>query len=194
MVAVPDAKDVLAGLHSAQKRLSGTVLGQLRNLKLQLRTILADAIFRQPQRVLENNIQRLDETISGLKDALRNKLDLAVQIIQRGEMAVVRIEPRRFLSAGQTRLVQLESRVRRAFDKCHSEKLLQMTAAQNRLQALNPKAVLERGYSITMNRRTGNIVVAATDVKPGDAITTELARQQQIESVVEKILPNKQDS
>ncbi|MBM4104159.1 MAG: exodeoxyribonuclease VII large subunit [Planctomycetes bacterium] len=194
VVAVPDVKEVLAGLHSAQKRLSGTVQGQLRHLKQQLQTILADAIFRQPQRVLENNVQRLDEMISGLKDALRDKLDSAARIIQHGEMAVVRIEPRRFLSAGQTRLVQLESRARRAFDKCHSEKLLQMTAVQNRLQALNPKAVLERGYSITTSRRTGRVITAATEVKPGDTIITELARQQQIESVVEKILPNKQDS
>jgi exonuclease VII large subunit len=46
--------------------------------------------------------------------------------------------------------------------------------------------VLERGYSITVNQRTGKVVTAAADVNPGDVIQTELARQNTIESVVQK--------
>jgi exodeoxyribonuclease VII large subunit len=190
MAAVPEAKEVLAGLYSAQRHLSNAVSGQLRHLKLELQAILADAIFRQPRGVLENNIQRLDEAISGLKDALRDKLDDAARVVRQAEMAIVRIEPRRFLSAGQARLVQLESRAKQAVDKRCSEKLLQITAVQNRLQALNPKAVLERGYSLTTNRRTGKVVASTADVTAGDVITTELARQQRIESTVDKILPD----
>jgi exonuclease VII large subunit len=66
--------------------------------------------------------------------------------------------------------------------------VLQITAAENRLQALNPKAVLERGYSLTTNQRTGKVITAAADVAAGDVITTELARQERIESTVDKVI------
>jgi exodeoxyribonuclease VII large subunit len=186
VLAVPDAKEVLAGLSSLQKRLAGSVKGELKQLKQQLQTILASAIFRQPRRVLDNSIQRVDEAVLDLKNALRGRLDRAAGLIGRAEMAIVRIEPRRFLSAGQTRLVQLESRLSQDINKRCAEKVLQITAAQNRLQALNPKAVLERGYSLTTNQRTGKVITAAADVTAGDMITTELARQERIESTVEK--------
>jgi exodeoxyribonuclease VII large subunit len=137
--------------------------------------------------VLDNSIQVLDETVSGLKDALTGRLSKAADRIRQAEMAIVRIEPRRFLSAGQTRLVQLESRLRQDINKRCAEKVLQITAAENKLQALNPKAVLERGYSITTNRRTGKVITAAADVTTGDVITTELAQQERIESTVDKI-------
>jgi exodeoxyribonuclease VII large subunit len=122
-----------------------------------------------------------------LKDALKNRLDSALNRIRQAEMAVLRIEPRRALAAGQAGLVGLESRIKRIVDKRCAEKMLQITAAENRLQALNPKAVLERGYSLTTNQRTGKVLTAASDVTAGDVITTELARQERIESRVNKI-------
>jgi exodeoxyribonuclease VII large subunit len=186
VLAVPDINEVLAGLESAKKRLGQVVKGELRHLKLQLQTILASAIFRQPRRVLENNIQRLDEVVVNLEDALEQKLKRAGQAIQQAQMAMVRIEPKRFLLASRNRLDQLAGRAGYAFHKRLSEKVLQITAAENRLQALNPRGVLERGYSITVNQRTGKVVTAAADVNPGDVIQTELARQNTIESVVQK--------
>jgi len=185
VLAVPDINEVLAGLESAEKRLGQVVKGELRHLKLQLQTILASAIFRQPRRVLENNIQRLDEVAVNLEEVLEQKLKRAGQAIQQAQMAMVRIEPKRFLLASRNRLDQLAGRAGYAFHKRLSEKVLQITAAENRLQALNPRGVLERGYSITVNQRTGKVVTAAADVKPGDVIQTELARQNTIESVVQ---------
>ena len=194
VIAVPDAREVLTGLHSAQKRLNNTVKGQLRHLKLELQTILAGVIFRQPRQVLQNSTQRLDETVLNLKGTLRGKFDRAGRLVQQAEMAILRIEPRRFLSMGQNRLMQLEGRTRQAWERRRSEKLLQMAAVQNKLQALNPRAVLERGYSITTSRRTGKIITTVADVRPGDAITTELSQQQRIESTVTNIPPGGQET
>ena len=61
---------------------------------------------------------------------------------------------------------------------------LQLTAMENRLATLNPKSVLNRGYSITTNKKTGKLVSNAEDVKAGDLIITELAKKELIESKV----------
>jgi exodeoxyribonuclease VII large subunit len=39
------------------------------------------------------------------------------------------------------------------------------------LEAGSPAAVMERGFSIVMNKRTGNIVRSYTEVKAGDTLT-----------------------
>ena len=50
------------------------------------------------------------------------------------------------------------------------------------LKALNPKKVLERGYSITTNKTTGKLITKPSDVKLNDIILTELDDEKTIES------------
>jgi exodeoxyribonuclease VII large subunit len=63
---------------------------------------------------------------------------------------------------------------------------MQLTAQKNRLAGLNPKSVLQRGYSITTNPKTGLLVRSTTDVRLGDLLITELADENLIESKVTK--------
>jgi len=62
---------------------------------------------------------------------------------------------------------------------------LQLAALENRLQALNPRSVLKRGYSITINQRTGCLVTDIKQVLINDPLTTELAAGRIISRVEE---------
>lgn len=55
--------------------------------------------------------------------------------------------------------------------KDHREKL---NSLGGHLEALSPLKVLERGYSITRNAK-GNVIKKASEVKPGETITSKLA-------------------
>jgi hypothetical protein len=48
--------------------------------------------------------------------------------------------------------------------------------ARARLQALSPRRVLERGYSLTLDARTGSVVDDASKLAPGARIDTLLRR------------------
>ena len=63
---------------------------------------------------------------------------------------------------------------------------LQLTECASRLSGLNPKSVLQRGYSITRNKRTSALVKSLNDVEDADLIITELANENIIESRVNK--------
>jgi exodeoxyribonuclease VII large subunit len=56
----------------------------------------------------------------------------------------------------------------------------------SRLESLSPLAVLGRGYSITQRPADGRVIRAASDLSPGEQISTRFARGQAI-SRVEKI-------
>jgi exodeoxyribonuclease VII large subunit len=54
-----------------------------------------------------------------------------------------------------------------------------------RLEALSPLAVIERGYSITVDAATGRLLTAAGDVGEGSVLRTRLARG----SLLSEVLP-----
>jgi exodeoxyribonuclease VII large subunit len=53
------------------------------------------------------------------------------------------------------------------------------------LEALNPLAVLRRGYSITLRADTGKALVNAQGLKKGDKITTRLSRGELVSEITE---------
>ena len=75
---------------------------------------------------------------------------------------------------------RLERLIRQVFAKSE----LVLTAGENRLAGLNPRAVLARGYSITTNKRTGSVIRSTQDVDINDVMITELSDENFIESSV----------
>jgi exodeoxyribonuclease VII large subunit len=60
-------------------------------------------------------------------------------------------------------------------------------AATGRLESLSPLAVLGRGYSLTQRTADGRLIRAATELSPGQQITTRFAQGQAI-SRVERVV------
>ena len=56
---------------------------------------------------------------------------------------------------------------------------------ETRLRLLSPEQVLARGYSITMDANSGEVLRDANQVKPGGALKTRLHRGE-VRSVVEE--------
>ena len=83
-------------------------------------------------------------------------------------------------------LNEIENDASAAIKDAFAKKQLQITALENRLSGLNPKSVLNRGYSITVNKSSGKLVSGVGDVEVGDVLVTELADKKRVESEVRK--------
>jgi len=86
-----------------------------------------------------------------------------------------KIEPHRLLAGRTVSLNNLLNRAGVAIGTAVNRRRMELTAQENRLAALNPKSVLERGYSITSSKKTGLLVRKPGDVQIGDYLITELA-------------------
>jgi exodeoxyribonuclease VII large subunit len=184
VAAVPNREDVLSDLLHQEKRLSASVRSRFGLCCEYLQTILASAVFRNPLLSVLNREQYLDDLGWDLSDAMRTLFVQAQKQIQDCQDQVVRIEPHRLLGRMMVELNELTGRSLAAVTQALNRKNLQITAQENRLAGLNPKSVLHRGYSITLNKQTGRVVRAADDVKAGDVLLTELAGDNRIESQV----------
>jgi len=206
VVAVPDAGEVLAALENNEARLQGHIEGRLRLAEQSLETVLAREVFRNPMTLIATADQRLDDLDRELAEAVRGLLEEAREKLSHCHDQIARIEPHRLIGTmkielnnlrnrasvgleriankGLMRLSHLQSSLGGLKKAITADRMLSLTAAENRLAGLNPKAVLERGYSITTNKKNGAVVRRLEDVEVADSIVTELAGDQRIESKV----------
>ncbi len=186
VVAVPDIQEVLSDLANKQSRLNNSIKARLELSQQNLQTILASAVFRKPLLLVRNGQQQADELTVKLTKVIKELLVESSNKLHASYQQIVKIEPHRLLGKKKVDLNDLKNRARIAIKTIISGRQMQLTAQANRLAALNPKSVLQRGYSITMNKKTGLLVRTLQDVEVGNLLTTELADENLIESQVTK--------
>jgi len=186
VVAVPDMQEVLRQLASMENRLAGEIKAALKLSRQSLETILASAVFRSPLISVYNKQQQLDELGANLSEVIKRLLVQARDKLHAGFEKIIKIEPHRLLRGKTIDLNDLKNRVNTAVKASINESRILLIAQTNRLAGLNPKSVLQRGYSITTDKKTGLLVRNLEDVQIEDYIITEFGSENLIESKVTK--------
>jgi len=186
VVAVPDRREILEKLAVDERRLMGKTESKIKLAGLELGKLLASSVFRNPLLPVRNRQQQLDEMGGTLGELMKDLLAGAKEKLRGMYEQVVRLEPHRLIGRNIVFINDLRSRANAAITALFSRAGIQITAYENRLAGLNPKAVLRRGYSITTLKQTGVVLKNAEDVQVGDTLVTELAGENLIESKVIK--------
>ena len=186
VIAVPDMQEVLAQLAYLQNNLASKTKWKLQSSQQSLQTVLANAIFKNPTLLIRNNRQQLDELGARLADSIKEMFAEARVKLHNSYELIVKIEPHRLLGRKTVDLNNLLNRTNSAVKDIISRCRMQLTAQTNRLAGLNPKSVLQRGYSITTGKKNGAVIRRTEDVEIGDLLITELAGENLIESEVVK--------
>ena len=185
VVAVPDAREVLEKLLAAESRLTGDIESVIELAGQRLQTICASAAFRNPLLQVRNRQQQLDEMGGNFKELIGDMITGARERLNGYYEQVVRLEPHRLIGRKMVEVNDLRSGANAAISALLGRAGMQLTAQENRLAGLNPRAVLKRGYSITTLKQTGAVLKNASEVQMGDTLVTELA-ENLIESKVIK--------
>jgi len=178
VTAVPDMQEVLGQLAYFERILGSKARAMLELCDGNLQTILASAVFRNPLLPVRNAEQQLDELGTKLMDLIRELLVEANAKLHASYEQIVKIEPHRLLGRKTVDLSNLQNRTNAAIKTIIDNRRMQLTAQDNRLAGLNPKSVLQRGYSITTAKKTGFLVRKPEDVRVGDYLITELAPKE----------------
>jgi len=186
VVAVPDVKEVMEQLNYFANRIVSETKWKIQSCGEDLRNILASSVFKRPMLLVQNSQQQVDELGSRMGQFLKSKLLISQKRLHEVYDKVIRIEPQRFLGKLSVELNTIQNRTNTAMQMVLNKRRMQITAQENRLAGLNPKSVLQRGYSITKVAKTGLLVRKREDVEFGDSIVTELAHENLIESKVTK--------
>ncbi len=182
VIAVPDAEEVVERLEGTQRRLEGSVSNKAAVCGHELRAICANVAFSRPDMVVVNAVQRVDEAAERLKGCEKDLILDHWEDLRETYEQVREIEPHRLLGLKKLEVGTAASDMRKAMGEVLGKNMLQITAVENRLAGLDPRGVLKRGYSITMNEKTGKAIRSASEVAEGDVVVTELASREKIRS------------
>jgi exodeoxyribonuclease VII large subunit len=184
VIAVPDMAEVIERIEQAKRRLRQNVEGQFRYCREILARVMASSVFRSPLGPVNWARQRMDELVMKLASSYKQMFIGLRENLASLKEKLLQIEPHRMMSKRVVELTSLSTRIEAVAKETLVKKQLQLTAAENRLKGLNPRAVLERGYSITRSKHTGRVVRMDDDVEIGEVLSTELSKGV-IESRVE---------
>ena len=162
--------------------------------------LVADRRALTPSEAAELVLPRYDDTVATL-DSRRDRLAAALRA--QFELARARLERLRASYAFRAPLDRVRLHEQRLDDLANAATLAlrrtvesrreRLATAHGRLHALSPLRVLERGYSITRDADSGQVLRRAADAAPGTAIDTIL-HQGRLRSRVESAEPREADS
>ncbi len=117
----------------------------------------------------------LRRTATTLSSRLRRRAERARERLQSiGRRRVFRY-PEKMVADRRQTIDELYGRLESAQRRLIRDRATSLSALRERLRALNPRAVLARGYSITSDRN-GNIITHAGQNRPGDELSVLLHR------------------
>ena len=156
VTAVPDLKEVLGQLDYFARSLQNKVVAKAHLCGQKLETILASSVFRNPYFLVLAREQQVDELGGELNKAISQMLAKNKEFLRKSFEMISSLEPHRVLGGKKLKLMELQNKAKEAINAVLHKNNLLLTAKANRLEGLSPKTILQRGYSITTNTRTGN--------------------------------------
>ena len=136
---------------------------------------LAGRLLRlHPRRMLNERWQRLDDLQTSLVRGTR--LELRRQQVAVGNVTqrLARLKPARSITAQRQALHVLTRRLREGARQSVANHRQRWQVAETRLRLLAPEQVLARGFSITRDAETGEVLRDAKRIRAGQKIRTTL--------------------
>jgi exodeoxyribonuclease VII large subunit len=152
--------------------------------RTQLQQLAQRLVRVHPRRELQELLQHLDELHASMIRAARQGWREHATTWSNLQQRLHRLKPSAIVTQRRQALHDWDRRLR---DRVRLERQRHRTALTGldaRLKLLGPDNVLARGYSITTDATTGQVVRAAGEVRPGQRLKTKL-KSGQIKSIVE---------
>ena len=165
-------------------RVRRAVRAALHDARQRLAHVERHVIFRRPTERINLLRQQLDDRQRALVLALGHRLRRDQARVERLSVNLLECHPRHAIGMGRQRVASLEARFRASMLAAQSRRALRLDAMQNQLEALSPRRVLERGYSMTIHKKRGTPVRSANELRPGDRIISQFA-EGSVESTVD---------
>ena len=184
------AEIITEGYFSVRTFVAEALLGLRRSLRKGLLRKQEDVDYfvqrlqrQHPRRWLQEQWQRLDDLQSGLVRSARYGFRAHYQTWQAAAQRLLRVRPARVLSRRREAVEQMQRRLLEQSIQQLRTLQQRVKDAQAKLSLLSPLNVLDRGYSITLDAATGQVIRSPNEVRPGQSLRTRV-QDGEIQSVV----------
>lgn len=184
-LATPVTKlDLLTHLQNQEKRMATAVQNVLSRKKEALKKCSQSVIFRQPERLYDGYLQRLDQLQLRLKQSLRTRISDNKQLVQARTHQLVQLSPVTKIQRYQDRLGQLDKLLRSQMALVYDAKVAEVKRLSEALLMLDTSRIVARGYAIV--KKEESIIDSVEMLNKKDQVTL-LMRDGQVELEVKDV-------
>ena len=184
-LATPVTKlDLLTYLKNQEKRMATAVQNTLSKKKEALRALSQSVIFRQPERLYDGYLQRLDQLVLRLKQGLNGELVRNQQKVQAQIHRLEQLSPNVKIQRYQDRIQQLQKLMRSQMAVIYDAKVAEVKRLSEALLMLDTSRIVARGYAIV--KKGDTVVSSANDLKKNDQVML-MMRDGQVELEVKDV-------
>lgn len=184
-LATPVTKlDLLAHLQNQEKRMATAVRNVLSKKQESLKKCSQSVIFRQPERLYDGYLQRLDQLQLRLKQSLRTRISDNKQVVQTRTHQLVQLSPVTKIQRYQDRLSQLDKLLRSQMALVYDAKVAEVKRLSEVLLMLDTSRIVARGYAIV--KKEESVVDSVENLKKKDQVTL-LMRDGRVELEVKDV-------
>ncbi|MDU5071398.1 MAG: exodeoxyribonuclease VII large subunit [Streptococcus sp.] len=184
-LATPVTKlDFLTHLQNQEKRMATAVQNVLSKKQEALKKCSQSVIFRQPERLYDGYLQRLDQLQLRLKQSLRTRISDSNQLVQARTHQLVQLSPITKIQRYQDRLGQLDKLLRSQMALVYDAKVAEVKRLSEALLMLDTSRIVARGYAIV--KKEESVIDSVENLKKKDQVTL-LMRDGQVELEVKDV-------
>ena len=184
-LATPVTKlDLLTHLQNQEKRMVTAVQHVLNKKKEALKVFSQSVIFRQPERLYDSYLQRLDQLQVRLKQGLKSEIVRNYQNVQGQRHRLEQLSPLVKVQRYIDRLEQLQKLLRSQMAVTYDAKVAEAKRLSEALVMLDTSRIVARGYAIV--KKEDRVVASVSELKEKDHVTLEM-RDGQVELEVKDV-------
>ena len=184
-LATPVSKfDLLTYLKNQEKRMATAVQNTLSKKEKALKVLSQSVIFRQPERLYDSYLQRLDQLQLRLKQSVNTELVRQQQKVLEQVHRLEQLSPINKIQRYQDHLLQLEKLLRSQMAVVYDAKVAEVKRLSEAMMMLDTGRIVARGYAIVKKEDT--VVDSVQNLKKKDQLTL-LMRDGQVELEVKDV-------
>ena len=176
--------DLLTYLKNQERRMATAVQNTLSKKEKALKVLSQSVIFRQPERLYDGYLQRLDQLQLRLKQSVNSELVRQEQRVLELVHRLEQLSPINKVHRYQDRLLQFEKLLRSQMAVVYDTKVAEVKRLSEALLMLDTSRIVARGYAIV--KKEDAVVSSAKDLKKTDQVTL-MMRDGQVELEVKDV-------
>jgi len=173
-LTVPVLNEILKDIRSLTGELIEALCQQLEDYRDILNRLMDRRFFHQPKEIFSPHVQRLDDLHSRMVRSLEQGLVIHQQRLEDRKHRLIQVSPKNKVQLLSEKLAGLQNRMVQNIQTQIRFRRERFEGFLKNLNAVNPLAILERGYSICS--KDDKSLKSSAEVKPGDKVKIRLSQ------------------
>ena len=173
-LTVPVLNEILKDIRSLTGELIEALCQQLEDYRDLLNRLMDRRFFHQPKEIFSPHVQRLDDLHSRMVRSLEQGLVIHQQRLEDRKHWLIQASPKNKILLLSEKLAGLQNKMVQNIQTLVRFRRERFEGFLKNLNAVNPLAILERGYSICS--KDDKSLKSSAEVKPGDKVKIKLSQ------------------